>query len=239
MINFTFESIPEFFKFTFDGIEIRINDEHPFNAFFPIDFKLYDKSNFLNEEHPSNAFLPIDFKYAGNESCSSDKQPAKANSQILVILEGILIFSKELQFSKQWDPKEETELGIFISFNFWQFLNKHSLNLMISQLKIACSNDEQSSKQFIPNDNDVEKILIFFNDEHPLKANDPIEFNDDGNKKESKDEHPKNALFPIDTILELIIISVKDLHPSNALISIITTDDGIFIVFKDVQFWNK
>ena len=118
MINLTFGPIPAFFKLTFNGIEICVNDEHSLKASFPIDFKLYGKSNFFKEEQPSKAFLPIDFNTDGNEMFSSFEQPAKANSHILVALDGTLILFKELQFSKQRDLKEATELGIVISFNF-------------------------------------------------------------------------------------------------------------------------
>ena len=110
--------MPAFFKLTFNGKEICVNDEHSLNASFPIDFKLYGKSNLLNEEQPSKAFLPIDFNTDGNEMFSSFEQPAKANSHIFVALNGILILFKELQFSKQCDLKEATELGINISFSF-------------------------------------------------------------------------------------------------------------------------
>ena len=62
--------------------------------------------------------------------------------------------------------------------------------------------------------NPIEGIVICVNDEHPLKAESPIEVKDEGisNMICVNDEHPEKAEFPIEVTDEGIVICVNDEH---------------------------
>lgn len=61
-----------------------------------------------------------------------------------------------------------------------------------------------------------EGIVIFLRALHPLKADSPIYFTDDGIARLRREVHLLNVLSPIDTIEEGSEISLIDEQPKNA-----------------------